>query len=217
MPSLPSHPCICAAAGIESASRSAIAAFTRKVCVVPLSSVKRTRIPSDIPCRTQPVTIFDRAISSPVAAPGLVLAIAASQRRNCASVKLPGITVLRSSRLDGRFFGLKPCNRYPDSGKSRSNGFDLYAARAACLQLGTGHFPSDCHRRGLSSHSRPVIPLLPMAGDRGRSTSSRSARTFHSSGDGSAAASATRFSGRKPVRCPNFAGGYRPRPFSSEA
>lgn len=101
--------------------------------------------------------------------------------------------------------------------KPRSNGFDLSAARAACLQMGTGHFPSDCHRRGLSSHSRPVIPLLPMAGDRGRFTSSRNARTIHSSGDGSAAASATRFSGRKPVRCPNFAGGFGLRPFSAEA
>jgi hypothetical protein len=99
----------------------------------------------------------------------------------------------------------------------RSNRFDHTAARAACLQLGAGHFPGDCHRRGLSSHSRPVIPLLPMAGDRGRSTSSRNARTPYSSGDGSAAASVTRFDGRKPVRVLNSAGGFGPRPFSSEA
>lgn len=120
--------------------------------------------------------------------------------------------------------GFSQASRIPKDQRSRSacvvspsNGFDLSAVRAACLQLGTGHFPSDCHRRGLSSHSRPVIPFLPMAGDRGRFTSSRNARTFHSSGDGSAAASATRFSGRKPVRCPNFAGGFGLRPFSAEA
>lgn len=218
MPSVPSHPCICAAAGIASASRSAIAAFKRNVCVAPLSSVKRTRTPSDIPCKTQPVTIFDCAISSPDAAPGLVFARAASHRRNCDSVKLPGIAVLQFGSVSDGIVELRPCNRNLAPAMPQSNRFDLSAARAACLHNGTGHFPSDCHRRGLSSHSRPVIPVpQPMAGDCGRSTSSRNARAIHSSGDGSAAASVTRFNGLRPVRVLNSAGGFGLRLSLAEA
>ena len=96
----------------------------------------------------------------------------------------------------------------------RSNGFDLSAARADRLISGAGHFPGDCHHRGFSSHSRRAPKSR--AGDRGRCTSSRSVRATHSSGDGCAAGSLSRFIGFFPV-VSLTAGGSRPRPFQIEA
>lgn len=93
------------------------------------------------------------------------------------------------------------------------NGFDLFAARADRLNTGAGHFPGVCQRRGLSSVSRPInAPLV--AGECGRATSSRRARTTHLSGDRSAAASVTRFLGLRLVPNPNSAGGFGSRHFS---
>lgn len=94
-----------------------------------------------------------------------------------------------------------------------ANGFDLFAARADRLNTGAGHFPGVCQRRGLYSHSRPINPQLHAAGISGRATSSRRARFHNSSGDGSAAASVTRFTGLRPVLSPNSAGGSHPRFF----
>lgn len=91
-PSAANHPAICATAGMVSLTRIAMAAFKWKLCVVPVSSVKRSTIPSDIPCTAAPVTRVAVANSSSVAAPGLVLPMAASQRWNCDLVKLPGIS-----------------------------------------------------------------------------------------------------------------------------
>lgn len=93
IPSASSQPIMRAAAGMLSANRNAIAAFKEKVLVVPASSVSRMIMPSRMACRTQPVTRVASAISAGVAAPGLVLAIAASHRWNCETVKFPAIQI----------------------------------------------------------------------------------------------------------------------------
>lgn len=90
-PSSANQPAICATAGMVSRTRMAIAAFKWKLWVLPVSSVKRSTIPSYMPCTAAPVTRVAVANSSAVAAPGLVLPRAASQRLNCDLVKLPGI------------------------------------------------------------------------------------------------------------------------------
>lgn len=204
MPSRPSQPCIIAAAGIASANRSAIAAFSRKVRVSPFSSVRRMRMPSAIPCRTQPVTMVASATSSGEASPGLVFAMAASHRSNCDFVKFPGI--VESIPCDS----LRQRNCRQPSFKS------LFAARAESLNTGTGHFPKasiGSFRLGASSsHSRQQPPSS-SAGKGGRSSSSLIARLPHSSGDESAAASVTRFPGGRIAPCPNLAGVMAPRPF----